>query len=355
MDKTLLFTVLFVTLSCMFMNTYAQSSTTASMTTTVAPTMTATTGTMTTTTTTGGNMTTTTGGNMTTTTTGGNMTTTTTGGNMTTTTTGGNMTTTGGNMTTTGGNMTTTAVNMTTTAVNMTTAAVNMTTTTTAVTTAPPLSPNTTVEPLQTPVSRAECGTQQLCVAEPSVCDPSATGSCFFLAARQQSGSNFDFSISGESDGYIAATLSPDNTVGNNDTTYVCANNNGVVRFFSTVLNNGQLVSTELSVNSVRGRVDGRRIQCSFAATLPSATTRTTGFAISLSDGPFNSTSGDLGSPTARFRSPVVDLTNVNATVNNEITTTAAPTTTVNHGITFHQSLTQALLITVGALGLAML
>ncbi|XP_023271114.1 putative ferric-chelate reductase 1 [Seriola lalandi dorsalis] len=238
---------------------------------------------------------------------------------------------------------------MTTAAGNMTTAAVNMTTTTTAVTTAPPLSPNTTVEPLQTPVSRAECGTQQLCVAEPSVCDPSATGSCFFLAARQQSGSNFDFSISGESDGYIAATLSPDNTVGNNDTTYVCANNNSVVSFISTVLNNGELVLRELNVNSVRGRVDGRRIQCSFAATLPSATTRTTGFAISLSDGSFNPTSGVLGSPTTRFRSPVVDLTNVSATVNNEIIPTA------NHGITFHQSLTQALLITVGALGLAML
>ncbi|XP_022623913.1 putative ferric-chelate reductase 1 [Seriola dumerili] len=244
--------------------------------------------------------------------------------------------------------MTTTAVN------NMTTTALNN------MTAVPPLTPNITVEALETNVSRAECGTQQLCVAEPAVCDPSATGSCFFLAATQQSGSNFDFSISGESDGYIAATLSPDTTVGDNDTTYVCANNNGSVRFFSTVLNNGELVPTELNVNSVRGRVNGRRIQCTFSATLPSPTTRTTGFAISLSDGPFNATSGDLGSPTTRFRSPVVDLTNVNATVNNQITTTttattAAPTTTANHGITFHQSLTQALLITVGALGLAML
>ncbi|XP_022623908.1 integumentary mucin C.1-like [Seriola dumerili] len=298
MDKTLLFTVLFVTLSCMFMNTYAQ------VTTTVAPTTTATTASMTTTVAPTPTVTTT------------NMTTTVAPTPTVATT----------NMTTTVAPTTTpTATNMTTAAVNMTTAAGNMTTAT--MTPAPPLTPNTTVEPLQTNVSRAECGTQQLCVAEPAVCDPSATGSCFFLAATQQSGSNFDFSISGESDGYIAATLSPDTTVGDNDTTYVCANNNGSVRFFSTVLNNGELVPTELNVNSVRGRVNGRRIQCTFSATLPSPTTRTTGISISLSDGPFNTTSGDLGSPTTRFRSPVVDLTNVNATVNNEITT-ATPTTT---------------------------
>ncbi|XP_044198514.1 putative ferric-chelate reductase 1 [Thunnus albacares] len=216
--------------------------------------------------------------------------------------------------------------------------------------------PNTTVETLETPVSRADCGSTQLCADEPSDCDPSQAGSCFFLSARQTSGRNFEFGLSGESTGYLSASLSLDATAGGNDTTYVCANNNGNVQFFGAVLNNGQLTLTELNVNSVKGRVDGNRIQCTFAATVPDQVTRAQGFSISVSTGPFNATSGELGSPTAAIRTPVVNLANPNATVTNEVTTTtttAAPTT--SHAVTLQQSLTHALLVTVGVLGLAML
>ncbi|XP_044038927.1 autotransporter adhesin BpaC-like [Siniperca chuatsi] len=237
--------------------------------------------------------------------------------------------------------------------INPNTSAPNVTTATnnTAVgnntTAAPPLTPNTTVEALQTPLSRAECGTKQLCAAEPSNCNPSS-GSCFFLAARQLSGQNFEFGLSGQSQGYIAATLSPDSTLGGNDTTYVCANNNGVVKFFSTVLNNGKLIKRVLNVNSVKGRVNGTTIQCTFAATVPTPATRTTNLVLAISTGAFNSTSEDLGEPFTRLRSPLIDLANPNTTVTNEITTP-------NHAIALQQSLTQALLITVGVLGLAML
>ncbi|XP_040886992.1 uncharacterized transmembrane protein DDB_G0289901-like isoform X2 [Toxotes jaculatrix] len=235
-------------------------------------------------------------------------------------------------------------------------------TTTPAVTTAEPtLTPNTTVETLETPVSREGCGTQRLCAAQPSECNPSNAGSCFFLSARQRNnGQNFDFGLSGLSEGYIAATLSTDTNVGNNDTTYVCANNNGVVKFFSTVLNNGRLIERVLNVNSVRGRVNGTKIQCTFAATVVTPSTRAPTVSISISNGTFNSTSGQLGDVNLQFRSGLVDLANANATVTNELntTTTPAPTTppsTTSHAITFQQSLTQALLITVGVLGLAML
>ncbi|XP_029382781.1 uncharacterized protein LOC115059258 [Echeneis naucrates] len=255
---------------------------------------------------------------------------------------------------------------------NTTTTAPNVTPN---MTTAAPLTPNITVTPLEMPLSRQGCGSEQLCAAEPSNCNPSSAG-CFFLGARRQSGRNFACVLAGQSAGYIAATLSLDGTVGNNDTTYVCANNNGKVRFFSTVLVNEALIETELPVNSVRGRVNGTTIQCSFSATIPSQRLRNTNFAVQISSGPFNSTSGTLGAPTAQFRSTDVDLTNFNATVTNEISnttttaapsttvpTTAAPTTTVpttaattaNHAITFRQSLTQALLIFAGVLGLAIL
>ncbi|KAG8005985.1 putative ferric-chelate reductase 1, partial [Nibea albiflora] len=62
-------------------------------------------------------------------------------------------------------------------------------------------------------VSSTDCGTQQLCAAEPSSCDPSTAGSCFFLAAKRQSGQNFEFALAGESEGYLAATLSTDSTL----------------------------------------------------------------------------------------------------------------------------------------------
>ncbi|TKS93186.1 putative ferric-chelate reductase 1 [Collichthys lucidus] len=203
------------------------------------------------------------------------------------------------------------------------------------------------------------CGTEQLCAGEPSSCDPSTDGSCFFLAAKRQNGQNFEFALAGESDGYLAATLSTDSTLGGNDTTYVCAINNSVVQFFGALLNNGQLVVKELNVNSVKGRVTGRKIQCRFTATVPVSRARTTSFTLGISTGDFNSTSGTLGAPQTKLRSNQVNLANPNTTVTNQVTsnatTTPSPNTTPSHGVTFQQSLTQALLISAAVLSLAML
>ncbi|XP_070710842.1 putative ferric-chelate reductase 1 [Pempheris klunzingeri] len=359
MDNKLILAILFVTLAWLSVD--------ASMTTT-ANTMASTTNGMT------GSSMTTTGNTMASTTngmTGSSMTT--TGNTMASTTngmTGSSMTTTGNTMASTtngmtGSSMTTTGNTMASTTngmtgSSMTTTGNTMASTNVSVAAAPPLTPNVTVETLETPISNVGCGSQQLCAAEPSACNPSVAGSCFFLAVEQQSGQIFEFRLSGQSTGYIAATLSTDTSLGGNDTTYVCANDNGVVKFIGTFLNDGQLIEAMLNVNSVKGSVNGEKIQCTFAATVPSqVTSRASNFALGISTGTFNSSSGALGNPNTRLRSTVVDLQNPSTVVSNEISTnnpTSPPIAmTTNHAITLQQSLTQALLITVGVLGMAML
>ncbi|XP_061566493.1 uro-adherence factor A-like [Cololabis saira] len=246
-----------------------------------------------------------------------------------------NMTTASG---TTHGNMTTasesmTHANMTTASENMTHA--NMTTAsetthanmTTAATAAPPVSPNNTVVPLETTISRTGCGSQQLCAGEPVQCDPSTSpGSCFFLGARQISGRNFEFGLAGESEGYISASLATGSTTGVNVTTYVCANNGGTVRFFGALLNNDNLVKTTLPANSVKGSVNGTQIQCTFVATVPDATTRTENrFSLSVATGAYNRTSEELGSPTPKIRTAQVDLAKPNTTVANQLSSPSLP------------------------------
>lgn len=54
------------------------------------------------------------------------------------------------------------------------------------------------------------------------------------------------------------------------------------------------VISLQLNVNNVRGRVTGNRIQCTFAATVPdtsvtSRSNRAASLALAISTGPFNS------------------------------------------------------------------
>lgn len=54
------------------------------------------------------------------------------------------------------------------------------------------------------------------------------------------------------------------------------------------------VISLQLNVNNVRGRVTGNRIQCTFAATVPdtsvtSRSNRASSLALAISTGPFNS------------------------------------------------------------------
>ncbi|CAB1345521.1 unnamed protein product [Coregonus sp. 'balchen'] len=195
----------------------------------------------------------------------------------------------------------TTAQNATNTA-NTTTTGPN---TTMTLTTVAPIV-NNTVTPLTGNILRAECGKSQFCAAVPDNCDPSVAGSCFFVSTKQSSGQTFSFQLRGVSSGYIAVGLSTDSIQGGNDTTYVCANNNSIVQFFTTLFDKGVLTDT----NTVR----------------------------------------ILGSPTAvLFSSKGVDLGNPNATVTNSLnanttagnaTTTAAPS---SHAFVLQHTLSQDL------------
>ncbi|KAM8881600.1 uncharacterized protein ACB058_001758 [Synchiropus picturatus] len=191
---------------------------------------------------------------------------------------------------------------------------------------------NNNVAPLTESIGRDGCGSTKLCAAEPTECDPSTGAECFFFSANQTSGRNFKCELSGPSAGYIAVTLSTDATLGGNDTTYVCANDRGNVRFIGAFLDNQGLTETStLNVSSVKGRVnDSGEIHCTFDAFVPASPSRTTGFTIALSKGSYNSTTGALGNPDTVFQSPTLDLANSNADVTNVLsntTTTSAPTT----------------------------
>ncbi|XP_029696611.1 putative ferric-chelate reductase 1 isoform X2 [Takifugu rubripes] len=230
-----------------------------------------------------------------------------------------------------------------------TTAAPN-TTASTSVTAAPPLTPNNTVTPLETNLNNSGCGTQNLCVNEPANCDP-GSGSCNFFSARQKSGQNFGFALAGETDGYIAAVLSSDTTLGGSDTTYVCFNNNGNVEFTGASLNNNQLTKQNVNANNVRGRVNGRKIQCVFDATLPALSARTTSRTIGVITGTYDNSAGTFGAANIVIRTNAVDLSSPNATVQNLATTN----TTTNNAVLFRQTLIQALFISAGVMGLAVL
>ncbi|XP_056884295.1 uncharacterized protein si:cabz01007794.1 isoform X3 [Takifugu flavidus] len=236
------------------------------------------------------------------------------------------------------------------------TTAAPSTTASTSVTAAPPLTPNNTVTPLETNLNNSGCGTQNLCVNEPANCDP-GSGSCNFFSARRKSGQNFGFALAGETDGYIAAVLSSDTTLGGSDTTYVCFNNNGNVEFTGASLNNNQLTKQNVSANNVRGKVNGTKIQCVFDATLPALSARTTSRTIGVITGTYDNSAGTFGAANTVIRTNAVDLSSPTATVQNlaTVSTTASPNATTNNAMLFRQTLIQALFISAGVMGLAVL
>uniref|UniRef100_A0AAV2KQU8 Uncharacterized protein n=1 Tax=Knipowitschia caucasica TaxID=637954 RepID=A0AAV2KQU8_KNICA len=121
----------------------------------------------------------------------------------------------------------------------------------------------------QSNLTTSGCGTERLCAAEPSGCDP-ASGSCFHTSVKRIGGFNHNFGLAGESDGYLACALGPPN--GGTQTVYVCVNRNGIVTFRSVSLANGVFTNIQTPVTNVKAKVTGRRIQCEFSATIPNAT-----------------------------------------------------------------------------------
>ncbi|KAM4713850.1 putative ferric-chelate reductase 1 [Anableps anableps] len=219
-------------------------------------------------------------------------------------------------------------------------------------TTMAPANNATTAAPTTLPavqsISRQECRSSKLCAAEPSECNPATGNSCFFLSAKQESGQRFNFELSGQTEGYIAAGLSRAATQNGLHRAYVCANNNGAVRFFTGFLNNLELNLTEtLDSSNVRGSVNSGKIQCTFSAVLPDTNTRAAGYALSITTGPYNASSGQLGTASFRILTPLVNLSDPTANITNLLNDNS---TSSAYPVTHTQSFLPVLLVTVSML-----
>ncbi|CAL8376828.1 unnamed protein product [Gadus morhua 'NCC'] len=204
---------------------------------------------------------------------------------------------------------------------------------------------NGTVERLPSPISNAGCGNSLLCAGAPESCDPSKPGSCFFAGIKRTAGQNFEFSLSGESEGYIGCTLSTDSSLGGGDITFICANKDGTVEFIGASLNNSALSRKDVNANSVKGHINGNTIQCTFKATVPDATARgsATSFALAVVSGTFSPGTGDLGAPEAKVQTKVLDIADITSSISSIL----------NSGRPTNQGLSEALLIIIVTMGLA--
>ncbi|KAM4714109.1 uncharacterized protein FYW61_019182 [Anableps anableps] len=197
-------------------------------------------------------------------------------------------------------------------------------------------------------ISQQQCGSSKLCAAEPSECDPATGDSCYFLSAKQESGQKYKFELSGQTKGYIAAGLSTAATQNGIHTAYVCANHNNTVRFFTGKLNNLVLSLTEtLDSSNVRGSVNSGKIQCTFSAVLPDTNTRAAGYALSITTGPYNPSSGQLGTASFRMLTSLVNLSDSTASTTNLINENIASS---GDPVTHTQSFLPVLLVTVSML-----
>ncbi|KAK2913235.1 hypothetical protein Q8A67_001634 [Cirrhinus molitorella] len=187
----------------------------------------------------------------------------------------------------------------------------------------PPMnSPNITTNLTQTHppndiTGRDNCRRDRACFSAPPTCNPGAQDSCYFLSTRGVSGNadNYTFELSGESDGYIGAGLSRDSS-GQGATVYSCANVNGALRLFRSILNNQILTQDNTFIpGSFRGSLNGRKIQCIFTAAGLNSVTRaaTTDPYVFLLTGSVSN--GVLDSPVTRLSTnETVNLSNPNST-----------------------------------------
>uniref|UniRef100_H3CPP7 Ferric-chelate reductase 1a n=1 Tax=Tetraodon nigroviridis TaxID=99883 RepID=H3CPP7_TETNG len=215
---------------------------------------------------------------------------------------------------------------------NVTTTAAAPTPTLIASTTvAPALVYNDTVSALEANLTNDGCGTVRLCAGQPSDCNP-ANSACTLLGAKAKGGNVFEFLLAGESEGYLGAVVSFDAALGGNDTTYICFNDNGQIKFTGASLENNVLTRKTVNANNVRGKITGKKMQCIFDATVDSSTARAArapDAALGVVSGTYNSSSGSFGAPTTLIKTDPINLSNPNQTVTNNAATTASPDVTM--------------------------
>ncbi|KAL0970085.1 hypothetical protein UPYG_G00236950 [Umbra pygmaea] len=218
--------------------------------------------------------------------------------------------------------------------------------------------------PLLVNISTVGCGSTKLCGFQSAGCTPGS--SCLFFSAKQSMGQIFNFELVGPSSGFIALGLST--TQGGNATAYVCANSSNNLVLLS-VLYNPQTNSTPLSSQNISGNatVYGKTMQCSFTASVPNATTfrsPSTSFFIAGYFGSF--VDGNPVTIVQVISSQVLDLLIPANVTGLFVATTAGPTITsanatsanatpTSHAFGLQHTLSQALLILLGVVGLTML
>ncbi|XP_061111531.1 uncharacterized protein LOC133137334 [Conger conger] len=172
---------------------------------------------------------------------------------------------------------------------------------------------------LNAAISRDTCGQTKLCEEVPADCDPSGNGNCLFVSATtatttRPSGINIAFELRGNTSGYVALILSPDMNQGGGDESFVCAQFNNTLRFFTASFDNGALTMTNRmgAVSNALASLNGTVIRCTFTALGLNATARRSpdsSFYVFAGTGEYDGVS--LGDPVISLASnSSLDLTN---------------------------------------------
>ncbi|XP_061109519.1 uncharacterized protein LOC133136229 [Conger conger] len=180
-------------------------------------------------------------------------------------------------------------------------------------------SQNIPVGALNAAITRDTCGRTKLCEEVPADCDPSGNGDCLFVSAatattNRPSGINIAFELRGNTSGYVVLILSPDMIQGGGDESFVCAQFNNTLRFFTASFDNGALTMTNRTgaVGNALASLNGTVIRCTFTALGLNATARRSpdsSFYVFAGTGEYDGVS--LGDPVIRLSSNgSLDLTN---------------------------------------------
>ncbi|XP_061111438.1 uncharacterized protein LOC133137277 [Conger conger] len=180
-------------------------------------------------------------------------------------------------------------------------------------------SQNIPVGALNAAITRDTCGRTKLCEEVPADCDPSGNGDCLFVSAatattNRPSGINIAFELRGNTSGYVVLILSPDMNQGGGDQSFVCAQFNDTLRFFTASFDNGSLTMTHMmgAVSNALASRNGTVIRCTFTALGLNATARRSpdsSFYVFAGTGEYDGVS--LGDPVIRLSSNgSLDLTN---------------------------------------------
>ncbi|XP_015260041.1 PREDICTED: putative ferric-chelate reductase 1 [Cyprinodon variegatus] len=118
-------------------------------------------------------------------------------------------------------------------------------------------------------ITRTGCGKTKFCLAVPDDCDPAGSGSCLFgsvkpTAINIPNGVDMAFELSGNSEGYIAIGLIPNNSELLNF--FSCGKNSGSFFFRSSIANQTSTTEEEepMETTVTGNSTNGVNIKCTF-------------------------------------------------------------------------------------------